>query len=139
MYIQGKPIIASIKQSRNSNVSIKVVGTLSATPKVKSGSPAVPEIMPSLAAAQWSPGHKGLDTRPRLHDSLTNSFCLVDSGSAITAVAAGPNDVVNPKLSLVAANGTLIECCGYKEISIKMGRKTYSMTAAIAKIEETIC
>ena len=45
-YIQGKPIIATIKQSRHSNVSIQVVDTLSNESKVKSVTPAVPEVMP---------------------------------------------------------------------------------------------
>ena len=132
------PIIASIKRSRHSNVSISIVDSFSSLQKVNSRTYVPPAVMPSVAAAQWTPGFKGLDTRPRLHDNLSKKFCLVDSGSAITAVAAGPNDTVNPHLSLVAANGTLIECCGYKEIEIKMGRKSYTIRAAIAKIEETI-
>ena len=92
----------------------------------------------SRVAAVWPDGHLGLDTRPRLVDGITGSHCLVDSGSAITAIAAGPNDVPDPQLSLRSANGSIIECCGYKEVKFRIGRKTYSIRAAIAKIEDTI-
>ena len=51
-------------------------------------------------------------------DGISNAYCLVDTGSAITAVAAGPSDIVNPDLALVAANGTVIDCCGHKKIDI---------------------
>ena len=80
----------------------------------------------------------GVDARPRFFDPKSGHFCLVDSGSAVTAIEPGPDDVVRPDLALVAANGTIIECYGHKTIEIKMGRKTYYMKAAIANIEGII-
>ena len=100
--------------------------------------PKVPQNLPAVIAANWPDGQLGLDTRPRFLEGISKKFCLVDSGSAITAVAAGPDDSVIPSLSLIAANGSKIECCGYKEINIRINRKTYKMVAAIAKIEDTI-
>ena len=47
----------------------------------------------SIAASQWPEGQKGFDTRPRFWDPLTGTHCLVDTGSAICAVPAGPDDV----------------------------------------------
>ena len=98
----------------------------------------IPEILPSVAASEWPDGHQGFDTRPRFLDPLSGNHCLIDSGSAITAIAAGPDDKVRPDLALVAANGTLIECCGYKKVTFQIGRKQYEITAAIAKIKDTI-
>ena len=95
-------------------------------------------VLSAVAASQWPQGQKGYDTRPRFFDPLSQKFCLVDTGSAICAVAAGPEDVPNPDLALVAANGTLIECCGYKEMEVQIGRKRYKFKAAIAKVQDTI-
>ena len=100
--------------------------------------PKVPQNLPAVIAANCPDGQLGLDTRPRFLEGISKKFCLVDSGSAIIAVAAGPDDSVIPSLSLIAANGSKIECCGYKEINIRINRKTYKMVAAIAKIEDTI-
>ena len=118
--------IASIKQSPDSNKK----------DQIRSDKGSV-EILPSLAASSWPEGHKGLDARPRFIDGISKEYCLVDSGSAITAVAPLPTDTVRPDLALIAANGTLIECYGYRKIDIQIGRKTYSIDAAIAKVEET--
>ena len=120
------PIIAAVKQSQpNGNIS-----------KVKDESKdSGVEIIPSIAAASHAEGYQGTDTRPRFLNPLTGHHCLVDSGSAITAIEAGPDDVVRPELALVAANGTLIECYGYKVIDIQIGRKSYAIKAAIAKIK----
>ena len=61
---------------------------------------AEPEIIPSISAANWPDNHKGLDARPRFIDGVSKEFCLVDSGSAITAVAPLPDDQVRPELAL---------------------------------------
>ena len=91
-----------------------------------------------MAAAEWPEGQDGLDSRPRFIDPKSGKSCLVDSGSAITAIEAGPDDVPQPNLALIAANGTLIECCGYKTITIQLGRKQYEIKAAIARIQGMI-
>ena len=94
--------------------------------------------MSSRLASTWTPGYKGLDCRPRLLGALDQADCLVDTGSAVTAVIAGPEDVVDPNLALLAANGSLIECCGYKEVAFKINRKTYKMWVTVAKIQDNI-
>ena len=94
------------------------------------------ESIPSIDAANFS--KEGLDALPRFTDPLSGSHCLVDSGSAVTAVEPGPEDVVRPDLALIAANGTLIDCFGYKVIDIQIGRKKYQIKAAIANIKGII-
>ena len=121
------PSIASIKQRQFSNVKFSVN-----TPLVTE------QNLPAVAAAEWPEGQDGLDSRPRFIDPKSGKSCLVDSGSAITAIEAGPEDVPQPNLALIAANGTLIECCGYKTITIQLGRKKYQIKAAIARIQGMI-
>ena len=70
-------------------------------------------------AAAWPVGHK-IDIRPRVTDTISQKKCLVDSGSAITAIAAGPDDVVNPALALAAANGSLIRTFGTRNIKLML-------------------
>ena len=102
------PIIASIKPSHiDSNGFIF-------TKKVK-GDKIVPEVVPALDASEWPDGFKGLDVRPRFFDPISQEYCLVDTGAVVTVVAPGPNDIVRPDLALKAANGSLIECYGYKK------------------------
>ena len=104
----------------------------------ESESDADPEIIAAKVAATWSDGTLGRDTRPRFVDKLTGQKCLLDTGSALTAIAAGPNDTVDPNLSLIAANGSRIGCCGYKKIQIQINRKKYDIVAAIAQVKDTI-
>ena len=123
-FIQSNsPVLSSIKWSHFTQTNTKL---------------APPEPISAVLAANWQPGHEGLDVRPRLKGALPEDPCLVDTGSAITAIKAGPEDVVDPKFALLAANGSLIECCGYKEVSFKIERKNYKMMATIAKIEANI-
>ena len=96
------------------------------------------EKIPSKIAASWTEGHLGKDVRPRFLEGLSKKFCLVDSGSAITAVAAGPHDKPDPKLFLQAVNGSKIPCYGYKDISVRIGRKTYNFKAIKANVQATI-
>ena len=79
-------------------------------------------VLSAIAASQWPEGQNGYDTRPRFFDPLSQTHCLVDTGSAICAIPAGPNEVPDPSLALVAANGSVIECCGYKEMEVQIGR-----------------
>ena len=124
------PVISSVRWSHSQSNALF-------HEKLESAKDKIPEILPPLVAAAWPAGHK-VDIRPRVTDKISKQKCLVDSGSAITAIAAGPDDIVNPSLALAAANGSLIECCGYKTVTFRFGRKSYEIKAAIAKIEDTI-
>ena len=100
--------------------------------------PPDPEVISATQAINWEPNHKQKDMRPRIYDGISKSHLLLDSGAAVTVVPAGPDDVPDPALALMAANGTVIECCGYKKVKVQIGRKQYELQAAIAKIKDTI-
>ena len=100
--------------------------------------PENPEEISAAQAIKWTPNFKGLDMRPRVFDKITKTHILVDSGSAITAVPAGPDDVVNPAMHLRTVSGQRIDCCGKKTISVQFGRKRYHIEAVVAKINSTI-
>ena len=76
--------------------------------------------------------------RPRVFDKMTKSYLLVDSGSAVTVVAAGPDDVVQPGMYLQAVNGQRVDCCGKRKIAVQLGRKRFEFEAVVAKIKSTI-
>ena len=97
-----------------------------------------PEIISATEAMQWTPGYKLKDMRPRVFNGVTKTYDLVDSGSAITVIPAGPEDTVDPSLHLQTVSGQKVDCCGKKKIEIRLGRKTYSMEAVIAKVKSRI-
>ena len=116
------PVISSIKRSQfqaqaQSEFQEKLQKAQVKLPQKVSDS------ISSVVAAAWPDGHLGLDSRPRVFDGILKSLLLLDTGSAVTAIAAGPDDVPNPRLALRAANGSVVECCGYKQISVRIGRK----------------
>ena len=77
-----------------------------------------PEIIGAAQAMQWIPGFKKKDMRPRILEKRSGKHYLVDSGSAISVVPAGPDDVVDPSLHLLTVSGQRVECCGKKEVEI---------------------
>ena len=83
-------------------------------------------------------GAQGVDFRPHLWDDASKSFCLVDTGSQVTVWPVEPGDQVDPNLRLKAVNGSKIECFGYKDIEIKIGRKDYGFRAIKAKIDTPV-
>ena len=99
---------------------------LSELQQVKKDVP-VGTVISALEAKCWAVGN--CDIRPRLHDKAAGVDRLVDSGSQITVTKKGPNDKVDNSFRLIAVNGTKIETYGVKEIMVKMGRKSYPMTA----------
>ena len=82
------PVISSVRWSHSQSNALF-------HEKLESAKNEIPEILPPLVAAAWPAGHK-VDIRPRVTDKISKQKCLVDSGSAITAIAAGPDDIVNP-------------------------------------------
>ena len=88
------PVVSSIRQSLKSE---SLANTCSSSLNY--------EVIPSVDAVKMPIDN--VDARPRFLDTLSGQYCLVDSGSAVTAVEPGPQDVVNPDLALIAANGVL--------------------------------
>ena len=97
--------------------------------KEKSENLKPPDELPAYKAIHWRKGHKGVDLRPHLFDPDANQFLLCDSGSQVTAYPPEPGDKVVPGQYLKAVNGSKIECFGYKDIVVKIGRKEYKYRA----------
>ena len=97
--------------------------------------PKAPESLPAFMAVDWEVGAMGVDMRPHLFDASSKSWLLIDSGSQVTAVKPDPGDQVSPGLFLRAVNGSRIQCFGYKDIVVQLGRKAYQMRAIKADIQ----
>ena len=95
-------------------------------------------ILRAVDAVDWSVGQRNCDIRPRLLDKSTGTNRLVDSGSQITVTRKKPSDILDPSFKLVAVNGTKIPTYGIREISVKIGRKAYSMPAIVCDIQQDI-
>ena len=94
-----------------------------------------------LSAAQainHQSGHLGVDIRPHLHDGVLDQDVLCDSGSQITAWPPDPEDKPLPNTFLRAVNGSKLNCYGYKQVSIKIGRKEYHYQAIKADVQSPI-
>ena len=94
------------------------------------------EVVPSTDAPGWVDGFQGKDLRPRLQDGDTSY--LLDTGSMACVWPAEPGDKVDKSISLQTVDGSPFNCYGRKELTIKLGRKTYSITAGKAKIKSPI-
>ena len=95
-------------------------------------------VIRAVDALNWKPGQKQCDIRPRLLDKSTGINRLVDSGSQISVTKKGPEDQLDESLRLIAVNGSKINTYGIKDISIKMGRKTYQIPAVVCDIQQDI-
>ena len=99
---------------------------------------AMGETIPAIDAVNWSVGNRNCDIRPRLLDKSTGKSRLIDSGSQISITAKEPGDKIDNSFRLVAVNGSKIDTYGVKEITIKIGRKTYLMPAVVCDIQQDI-
>ena len=63
---------------------------------------------------------------------------MIDTGSMVSVVAPKPDDVVNPQIRLESADGSLMDCYGKRQYTIRLGRKEYHIEAAISKTTDTI-
>ena len=100
--------------------------------------PDPPEELPAFQAVNHERGRQGVDFRPHLYDPVLKELLLCDSGSQITAVPPDPGDKAVPGLVLRAVNGSKIECSGYKDISIKINRKSYPFRGIKAQVDSTV-
>ena len=97
----------------------------------------VGEIISAADAVGWDKASKGVDVRPRLVDKSGNAR-LIDSGSMVTATARQPGDKPDSSRKLIAVNGSVIQTYGTREISLRIGRKTYSIQAIISDVSQDI-
>ena len=75
----------------------------------------------AVEAASWI--RQGVDIRPRLKDSSTGKFRMIDTGSQITATCKGPGDKLDNSVKLVAVNGSRIDTYGIRKIEVKIENK----------------
>ena len=97
-----------------------------------------PTEMSAAQAINHQSGHLGVDIRPHLFDSVLKQHVLCDSGSQITAWPPDPGDSPLPNTFLKAVNGSKLNCYGYKQVSVKIGRKEYHFQAIKADVQSPI-
>ena len=88
----------------------------------------------SIDAMNHRDGSYGLDSRPKVFDNATKTWTLLDSGSCVSCYPKGENDVKNPSMNLKSVNGGLIETYGTKTMTLRIGRKTYTVEGIIADV-----
>ena len=103
------------------------------TPLVQEGA----EVL-AVDAVAWVQGSQNLDCRPRLFDGASKTWKLCDTGSMVSVVKRSQSDKIDPSKVLQAVNGSKIKCYGQKEVEIRLNRKTYTILATIADIEQDI-
>ena len=74
----------------------------------------------------------------RFYDNLTKQWILVDTGAQVSCVAPTDDDKVNPHIILETVDGSKMPCYGTKVISLRIGRKTYTIEAIIAAVPAPI-
>ena len=89
-------------------------------------------------AIAWVKGSRNLDCRPKLYDGESKSWKLCDTGSMITVIRKSPGDKLDETRFLQAVNGSKIKVYGQKQIQVRLGRKTYPITATIADVQQDI-
>ena len=78
------------------------------------------------------------DIRPKVFDKISQSWTLCDSGSVITCIPRKPEDSIDPSVRLRSVNGGVIPTFGSEEVSVRFGRKTYTIRAIKADIPQRI-
>ena len=97
------------------------------------------EEIQALEAVAWVNGpRRGVDCRPKVFDGQSRTWKLCDSGSMVTVIKKGPDDILDQSRILQAVNGSAIKCYGKKTIQIRLGRKTYEIDAIIADVNQDI-
>ena len=79
-----------------------------------------------------------IDMRPHLLDKSSGKYLLLDSGAAVSAIPPDPCDLPDPKMCLKAVNGTRLKSYGFKDLDIKIGRKSYKIRAVKTDVKYPI-
>ena len=78
------------------------------------------------------------DTRPKVYNSMTKSYVLLDTGSCVSCTPKQENDIEDPYFKLKSVNGGSIATYGTRKIEWQMGRKRYCVEAIIAEVPQQI-
>ena len=79
-----------------------------------------------------------MDIRPKVYDNITKKYVLLDSGSCVSCSPAGPDDILDPSFKLRSVNGGEINTYGVRKMTLRLGRKEYSIDAVIAAVPAPI-
>ena len=120
--VKHEEVISGQSQSKVERFT-KVVGAL-AVPEIGEA-----EFLSAAEAVRLQASDEDLDIRPYLFDGNSKRHILLDSGSQVCAWPPDPGDVVDPAMSLKAVNGSKLKCYGYKEVQVRINRKTYDIKA----------
>ena len=78
------------------------------------------------------------DIRPRVYDSISKDYLLVDTGSMCSVTKPASNATVRPDLLLESVDGTNIPCFGTKPLSLRLGRKEYHIDTVVSNTTDNI-
>ena len=81
---------------------------------------------------------KDVDIRPRFWDKPSQQWVLVDTGAQVSVCAPGPNDKIDPRVSLETVDGSKMPSYGSKQATFRLGRKEYHQRLVITNTNETI-
>ena len=79
-----------------------------------------------------------VDIRPRFWDKPSQQWVLVDTGAQVSVCAPGPNDKIDPRVSLETVDGSKMPSYGSKQATFRLGRKEYHQRLVITNTNETI-
>ena len=116
-------VISGRSQDRNESFT-QEIGAISANE-----SRLEPEFLTAADAIKLQAADEDLDIRPYLFDGNSRKHLLLDSGSQVCAWPPDPGDTVDPGMRLKAVNGSKLRCYGFKEVNIRINRKTYPIRA----------
>ena len=92
----------------------------------------------AITAVNWINGAYGQDCRPKLYDSMTKAYYLLDTGAMTSCLPKQEGDKLNPTAILKTADGKSMPTYGTKKLDIQIGRKAYSVEATITNVTQPI-
>ena len=85
----------------------------------------------SMSGQDW-------DMRPHLLDKNSGQYMLLDSGAQISACPPDPGDQEDPSIAVKAVNHSRLKCYGYKNLEVRINRKTYPIVAIKTEVDVPI-
>lgn len=79
-----------------------------------------------------------VDIRPRFYDHISKQWILLDTGAQVSIAPPQEGDTLDPHLRLEAVDGSNLPCYGKKNMSVRIGRKTYHQNIFISNTSEVI-
>ena len=96
------------------------------------------EEVSALDYINWINGTSRLDCRPKFYDNVTKSYMLLDTGAMSSCVQKKEDDKINPNLTLRTADGKPMPTYSTREVTLRIGRKTYTVSAIVTDVKQTI-